>query len=187
MELSLLFCYIIICSWTYTRVLAFSLTAILLAERRSIRTRGLDVHLDGIVPGTLIKNLAIVNQNCINQTTLKSIVPRRNVVMNTSQDLRRAWKIAKTLMHPSHGPYTSQAQMNIDHGHHPTLHMIGLLRQIIEWPGSLTLLANWIAFEGKTMRTGCRRKVSKSLFDDICRHDFSLVYHSNIHVVILAQ
>ena len=44
----------------------------------------------GIVPGSQMKMLVTVNRSYINRTTLRSIVPRRNAVMNTSQDPRRA-------------------------------------------------------------------------------------------------
>ena len=103
--------------------------------------------------------------------------------MNISQVLRRAWKIAKTLMHHFHGLYTSPAQLNIDHGHHQSLHMIGLPRQIIEWPGSPTLLANSTVSEEKTMRTGCRRKVSKSLIDDIV--DMAILWYITLTFMLL--
>ena len=44
----------------------------------------------GIVPGSQMKMLVTVNRSYINRTTLRSIVPRRNAVTNTSQDPRRA-------------------------------------------------------------------------------------------------
>ena len=52
-----------------------------------------------------IYTVGTVNLSCINQTTLRSIVPPRNAVTSTIQDPLRAWKIARTLIHHFHGLY----------------------------------------------------------------------------------